>query len=42
MPCQFFAADIKARKIYADLKNYFYKEHSNETWEEFLMTKFGL
>ena len=42
MCCRFFAADIKARKICADLKKHSYKEYSNVTWEEFLMTKFGL
>ena len=30
------------RDIYPELKKYFYKEHSNVTWEEFLTTKFGL
>ena len=42
MPHQLFAAGLKARDIYPELKNYFYKEHSNVTWEEFLTTKFGL
>ena len=28
--------------IYPELKKYFYKENSNVTWEEFLITKFGL
>ena len=28
--------------IYPELKKYFYKEHSNVTWGEFLITKFAL
>ena len=32
----------QARNIYPELKNYFYKQHSNVTWGEFLMAKFGL
>ena len=39
---QLFAAGLQARDIYPELKKYFYKEHSNVTWEEFLTTKFGL
>ena len=42
MPHQLFAAGLKARDIYPELKKYFYREHSNVTWEEFLTTKFGL
>ena len=42
MPYQLFAAELQARDIYPELKNYFYKKHSNVTWEEFLTTKFGL
>ena len=42
MPRQFFAAGLQARDIYPELKKYFYKEHYNVTWEEFLTTKFGL
>ena len=42
MPHQLFTAVLQARDIYPDLKTYFYKEHSNVTWEEFLKTKFGL
>ena len=42
MPRQLFAAGLQARDIYPDLKKYFYREHSNVTWEEFLTTKFGL
>ena len=37
MPYQLFASGI-----YPELKNYFYKENSNVTWEELLTTKFGL
>ena len=39
---QLFAARLKARGIYPELKKYFYKKNSNVTWEEFLTTKFGL
>ena len=42
MPHQLFATGLQARDIYPDIKRYFYKEHSNVTWEEFLTTKFGL
>ena len=42
IPHQLFAAVLQARDIYPKLKKYFYKEHSNVTWEEFLMTIFGL
>ena len=42
MPHQLFAAGLQARDIYPELKKYFYREHSNVTWEEFLTTKFGL
>ena len=42
MPHQLFTAVLQARDIYPYLKTYFYKEHSNVTWEEFLKTKFGL
>ena len=28
--------------IYSELKKYFYKEHSDVTWEEFLTAKLGL
>ena len=42
MPHQLFAAGLQARDIYPELKKYFYREHSNDTWEEFLTTKFGL
>ena len=42
MPHQLFTAVLQARKIYSELKKYFYKEHSNVTWEEFLTIKFGL
>ena len=33
---------IQARDIYPELKKYFYKEHSNVTWEEFLVKKIAL
>ena len=42
LPHQLFATGLQARDVYADLKKYFYKEHSNVTWEEFLRTKFCL
>ena len=42
MPHQLFAAELQARDIYPEIKKYFYKEHSNVTWEEFLTTKLGL
>ena len=42
MPHQLFAAGLQARDIYPELKKYFYREHSNVTWEEFLTTKFWL
>ena len=42
MPHQLFAAGLQARDIYPELKKYFYREHSNVTWEEFLTTKFCL
>ena len=42
MPHQLFAAKLQARDIYQQLKKHFYREHSNVTWEEFLMTKFRL
>ena len=42
MPHQLFAAGLQARNIYPVLKEYFYRENSNVTWEEFLTTKFGL
>ena len=42
MPHQLFAAGLQARDIYTELKKYFYDEHSNMTWEDFLTTKFGL
>ena len=41
-PHQLFKGGLGARDIYPELKKYFYKEHSNVTWEEFLTTKFGL
>ena len=42
MPHQLSAAGLQARGIYPELKKYFYKEHSNVTWEDFRTTKFGL
>ena len=36
------SAGLPARDIYPELQKYFYKEHSNVTWEEFLTTKYGL
>ena len=39
---KFFAAGLQAGDIYPELKKYFYREHSNITWKEFLTTKFGL
>ena len=39
---QLFAAGLQAKDIYPEIKKYFYKEHSNVTWGEFLTTKFGL
>ena len=42
MSHQLLAAALQARDIYPELKKYFYREHSNVTWEEFLTTKFGL
>ena len=42
MPHQHLAAGLQARYIYPELKKYYYKENSNVTREEFLMTKFEL
>ena len=42
MPHQLFVAGLEARDIYPELKKYFYREHSNVTWQVFLTTKFGL
>ena len=42
MPHQLFAAGLRDRDIYPELKKYFYREHSNVTWKEFLTTNFGL
>ena len=42
VPHQLFAAGLQARDIYPEIKKYFYREHSNVTWEDFLTTKFGL
>ena len=42
MPYQLFAAGLLARDIYPEIKKYFYREHSDVRWEEFLTTKFVL
>ena len=42
MPHQVYAAGLQPIDIYPELKRYFYREHSNVTWEEFLTTKFRL
>ena len=42
MPHQLFTAGLQVRDIHPEIKKYFYKKHSNVTWEEFLTTKFGL
>ena len=42
MSHKLFAAELQARDSYPKIKKYFYRKHSNVTWEEFLMTKFGL
>ena len=42
IPHQLFAASLQVRDIYPELKKYFYREHFNVTWEEFLTTKFWL
>ena len=42
MPHQLFAAGLQARDIYPEIKKYFYREHSNVAWGEFLTTKLGL
>ena len=41
MSHELFATVMQARDTYPELKKYFYKEHSNVTWEKFL-TKFEL
>ena len=41
MPNQLFAAGLQAGDIYPELGKYFYKEHSNVTWKDFLTTKLG-
>ena len=35
MPHQFFAAELQAREIYPELKQYFYEKNSDVTWEDF-------
>ena len=42
MPHQLFAAGLQAREIYPELSKYFYKEHSDVTWEDFLTAKLAL
>ena len=42
MSHQLLAAGLQARDIFQELGKYFYKEHSDVTWEEFLTTRFGL
>lgn len=42
MPHELFAAGLHARGIFPKLQKCFYKELSNETFEDFLVTKFGL
>ena len=42
MPHQLFAAGLQARDIFPELKIFFYREHYNVTWEEFLTKKYGL
>ena len=41
-PHQLFKGGLGARDIYAELKKYFYKEHLDVTWEEFLTSKLAL
>ena len=38
IPHQLFSAPLLAREIYPQIKEYFYKENFNVTWEEFSMT----
>ena len=42
IPHQLFAAGLWAWDIFPVLKNHFYKEFSDVTWEEFLTTKLEL
>ena len=42
MPHKFCVAGLLTSDIYSKLKKNFYKEHLNVTWEEFLLSKFGL
>ena len=42
IPHQLFAAGLKAREFYLELKKHFYKDNSDVTWEDFLTTKFAL
>ena len=42
IPRQLFAAGLQAREIYPELSKYFYKEHSDVTWEDFLTAKLAL
>ena len=38
-PHQLFATGLQAKKIYLELKKYFYKENSDMTWEDFFDDK---
>ena len=42
MPHQLFAAELQAREIYPESKNYFYKENPDVKLEDFWTTKFSL
>ena len=42
MECLTNSLQLDFADIYPDLKKYFYREHFNVTWENFLRTKFGL
>ena len=41
-PHPLFKGGLGAMNIYPELKKYFYKEHPDVTWKEFLTTKFAL
>ena len=41
MSHQLFPAGLQVRDIYPELGKYFYKEHSEVTWEEFLQQNLG-
>ena len=42
MPHQLYAAGLQVSEIYPELKNLFYKEKSDVTWEDFSTKKFTL